>query len=81
MVTHHFWLKLNKKQWLRYYKGASNTVMVNSLKGLKIAIPARHFRSHTSYNGIEGFFELTLDEDNKFVSLKRLSGGTNLRQI
>ena len=26
-------------------------------------------------------FQFTLDEDNNFVSLKRLSGGTNLRQI
>ncbi|MGC6507520.1 MAG: DUF2835 family protein [Myxococcota bacterium] len=81
MIKHHFWLKLSKSQWLRYYKGASNTVMVHSLKGVKIAIPAHHFRSHTTFNGIEGFFELILDNDNKLVSLKRISGGTSLRQI
>ena len=56
-------------------------MMVHSLKGVKIAIPAHHFRSHTTFNGIEGFFELILDNDNKLVSLKRISGGTSLRQI
>ena len=76
MPKHHFWLKISKNEWLRYYRGAANSVMVRSIQGLRIAIPAHHFRNHTTLKGIEGFFELVLDKDNKMVSLKRISDGT-----
>jgi len=72
MKIHFFLLKINRDEWLRYYRGEARTVMITSLQGLRISLPAIHFRAHTTENGIQGLFRLTLDQNNKFIRLERL---------
>ncbi|MBM75547.1 MAG: hypothetical protein CMK59_09100 [Proteobacteria bacterium] len=71
MKRHIFRLDLNKDEWLRYYTGTARSVMVTSLRGLKISIPAHHFRRFTGTSGISGLFVILLDENNKMVKIER----------
>jgi hypothetical protein len=72
MKIHFFLLKISRKEWLRYYRGTANRVVVTSIYGLKIQISAHHLRVHTTERGIYGFFRLLLDKENKFIRLDKL---------
>ena len=72
MNVHYFRITMSSDEWMRYYRGSADAVLVRDMNGLKISIPARHFRPFTTYSGVQGLFRLILDENHKFISLERL---------
>ena len=72
MKVHYFQIRISPDEWLRYYKGTADAVIVTAMSGLRISIPAAHFRPFTTFMGIQGLFRLILNDQDKFVQLDQL---------
>lgn len=68
-----FALSIPGDVYLSYYEGAARAVVVNSFDGRSIQFPANLLRQFVTRDGIEGVFEIDFDENNKFVSIRRIS--------
>ena len=68
----HFALHLTYDQYLRVYQGAAKNVSVVANDGRRISFPARNIQSFLTKDGINGYFEMELTAENKFVSVKEL---------
>ena len=75
MVTsrHRFRISLTAERFLRYYQGHARAVLVRAEDGSRIQLPASRLRPFVASDGIHGRFELEIDEDNRFVGIRRLS--------
>ncbi len=69
----YFRLQIDHQQLLRYYQGTASQVQVNSECGRRLQFPAMRLRPFLTRNGISGRFQLTVDADNRFVQLKKIS--------
>ena len=69
---HYFSLHLNQKEWLKYYSGRANAILVTTTTGLKISIPAHNFIKFTMGNGIYGFFCMTISPQKKILGLQKM---------
>ena len=49
MKVHYFQIRISPDEWLRYYKGTADAVIVTAMSGLRISIPAAHFRPFTHF--------------------------------
>jgi len=67
-----FKLQISQQQYLQYYQGTANAVRVVSESGQKVQFPAVRLRPFLTHNGIEGRFCLTINSNNRFVSLKQI---------
>jgi len=67
-----FYLNISREQALRYYQGTARAIVVTATNGQKLQFPAEHIRSFIGLNGIEGYFSIQFDDDNKLVGLKRV---------
>jgi hypothetical protein len=75
MTTHQyirFALQLSYDQYLKVYQGVAKNVAVIADDGRRIAFPAGRIQPFLTKQGIEGYFEMELTPENKFVSIKRL---------
>ncbi|MCL1078486.1 DUF2835 family protein [Parashewanella spongiae] len=66
----YFSLSITSQEFLRFYKGNADRVEVIDVHGRCLHIHARHFLPFLSESGIRGQFQLTLDNQNNFKSLK-----------
>jgi len=64
---------LTSEQLLHYYRGRVKNVVVQSDNGLSLQIPLVALRPFVSHSGIEGYFRLVTDNNNKLQSLEKLS--------
>jgi hypothetical protein len=71
MNIYNFSMRMSTRQCEELYWGTVRAVVVTSDSGQTVQIPAMRFRSFVTSNGITGRFRLTLDENNKFVSLEK----------
>ena len=69
----HVVLKIPAHQLLYYYEGEVDTVAAKAVDGRIIHFPANILRAVVQNNGVYGTFELVFDENNKFVSISRVS--------
>jgi hypothetical protein len=67
-----FGLSLSYDQFLKVYQGIAKNVFVVADDGRKIAFPAGRIQPFLTKQGINGYFELELTPENKFVSIKKL---------
>jgi hypothetical protein len=67
-----FSLNLSCEQYLKVYQGIAKSVSVIADDGRRIAFPAGNIQSFLTKQGINGYFEMELTPENKFVSIKRL---------
>ena len=67
-----FFIHIPADDFLRYYQGSASQVSVIADDGRRIQFPARHLRFYVTPEGISSRFEMTLEANNKFVSLKRI---------
>jgi Protein of unknown function (DUF2835) len=65
-------LNLSPQQLIHYYEGSVSTVVARTTNGRTIRFPANILRTVVQPDGVHGIFELILDENCKFVSIKRL---------
>lgn len=74
MHRYRLWLSIPPDELQRYYAGEAQRVNARSVTGLQIQFPARVLRSFVTPEGITGLFELTCDQDYRFVDLRRIDG-------
>lgn len=72
MKRHCFQINLTSQEYLHYYRGQASAVIVQAEDGHTIQLPANSLRPFVTASGITGRFQLTLDDRNKMVDLKRL---------
>ena len=71
MYRLRFSLALTAEQYLAYYKGHAKVASVVTDTGHRIEFPAEHLRHFLTHTGINGRFEITFDEQNRFIDLQR----------
>jgi len=67
-----FYLNISREQALRYYQGTARAIVVTASNGKKLQFPAEHIRSFIDINGIEGYFSIKFDDNNKLIGLNRV---------
>ncbi|MDP2560373.1 DUF2835 domain-containing protein [Psychrobium sp. 1_MG-2023] len=73
MKKYYFNMALSYDRFLPVYQGAVNKVQVTDRQGLKIELPAEHFKPFLTRDGIYGNFELVTSGQGKFISLNRIN--------
>lgn len=68
-----FKLDLSYDQYLAVYQGIAKTVTVIADDGRRILFPAGNIQRYLSKTGIQGYFEMELTPQNKFVGIKKLA--------
>ncbi|MDO9423769.1 MAG: DUF2835 domain-containing protein [Methylobacter sp.] len=71
--TIRFALTLSYDQYLKVYQGIAKNVSVVADDGRRVAFPAGRIQSFLTKQGINGYFEMELTPENKFVSIKKLN--------
>jgi len=69
--TFYFSLNMTSQEFLPYYQGRVQTLVVTTTTGLRVEFPAMHLRQYIDSLGIRGFFCLKT-EQGKFLSLDRI---------
>ena len=70
---HRFSLVIGPTDFERiYYRQEAHHVIVRTECGLRLQIALRHFAPFITEFGIRGRFQLTLDEQNRFVSMQKV---------
>lgn len=67
-----FSIKIPPQRFLRYYQGEIQWVQVKAFDGTRVRFPASALRRFVTEDGVEGTFEMTVDENNKLISLRRI---------
>jgi len=68
-----FNLSISAEQTERLYQGHARYIMVHSIEGLKLQLPAQNFKKYVSGAGIQGQFRVKIDADNKIINLQKLA--------
>ena len=63
---------ISRDEWLRIYRGETNTVFATSRDGRSIKFPANILTKYTTQNGIDGSFVIQFDYHGKFQSITKL---------
>ncbi|RKZ88196.1 MAG: DUF2835 domain-containing protein [Gammaproteobacteria bacterium] len=69
----HFRLDLPPDEALRYYQGKARVVVVIADNGQQIQFPAEHIRPFIEQSGVQGYFSIQFDDDNKLLDLRRIN--------
>lgn len=79
MSTHQFIrfkLSISYDQYLAVYQGMAKTVLAIADDGRRISFPAGNIKPYLTNAGIQGYFEMELTGQNKFVGIKKLASVT-----
>lgn len=71
-MIYRFQISIPASEYIRYYQGSAQAVIVHSEDGRRIRLPANYFRSFVEPSGIYGRFEITLDKDNRLIDIHRI---------
>ncbi len=67
-----FSLQISYEQYLRVYQGTAKNISVVADDGRRIAFPAGKVQSFLTRDGINGYFEMVINSENKFIELIKL---------
>ena len=70
--TYCIHLNIPPEEWQRLYRGKAKQVRCQSLEGVTIRFDANHLRSFVSHSGVQGTFELKIDNQHRFLSIRKL---------
>ena len=73
MTEFKFNLNLSAENYLQYYEGAAKAIQVKSFCGKTIQFPADKMREFVLEDGVHGTFVICLDDNNKFLSVKKIT--------
>ena len=73
MIEYEFTLHLSADEYLQFYEGIAKAIQVRSRCGKIIQFPASTMRKFVLQDGVHGVFIIQLDDQNKFLSIRRLS--------
>lgn len=68
-----FSLNLSADRYLRHYQGHARRVSVVADDGRRIEFPATALRPFVTKDGVQGYFELQIDDKNRLQRIERLS--------
>ncbi|QPK63704.1 DUF2835 domain-containing protein [Methylomonas sp. LL1] len=68
-----FSMNISYDQYLAFYQGIAKTVSVIADDGRRIVFPAGNIRRFLTKAGIQGYFEMELTPQRKFVGIKKLA--------
>ncbi len=71
-MKYYFAIDISNNDFLSYYQGKVQAMVVTSLQGTRVQFPAMHMRKFLTTTGIKGQFCLET-ENNKFKSLHKLA--------
>jgi hypothetical protein len=72
MKRYEFQLRISPQDYLDYYRGIVQSVVVRAVSGQRVQFPASLLRPFVTDAGIEGSFLLLCDENNKCIELRRV---------
>lgn len=67
-----FNLKISQEEYASYYRGEKNMVLATATNGRRIRFPAAILRRFLTHNGIRGTFEMVIDQNNRFLNLRKI---------
>lgn len=70
-MKYYFSIHITPTEFLPYYQGKVQNVVVTTNQGIKVQFPAMHLRKYLTANGIQGTFCLQTQQ-NKFLSLSKI---------
>jgi hypothetical protein len=73
MNSFQFSINLSAQEYLKYYRGSVNKVVVRCTDGTTIQFPALLLKSFVTSGGISGDFVLSCDENGKGSEIKRVA--------
>ncbi len=65
-------ITLSAERWLPYYQGAVRALVVRSLDGRSVQLPAHALRPFVDHDGLHGIFIVDFDESGRLQGLQRL---------
>jgi hypothetical protein len=68
-----FYLDISKEEYLRSYSGSAHSVFVQAEDGRTLRFPAVNLRQFVTSEGVHGRFEISLDENNSLLEIRRLN--------
>lgn len=71
-MKYYFALNISKQEFLPYYRGEIQSIVVQTNLGTTVKFPAMHLRNHLTNSGIYGRFCLET-KNNKFLLLKKIN--------
>jgi hypothetical protein len=73
MTEYRFHLAIPAEDYLAYYEGAAQQVVVTLATGQRLQFPADSLRPFVSHEGVHGEFVLRVDANNKLQALERVA--------
>jgi len=70
-MKYYFNINISYDDFLPYYQGYVDTIVVTSTQGQRIQFPAMHMRKYLLSTGIKGFFCMET-KNNKFLLLEKI---------
>ncbi|WP_284297418.1 DUF2835 domain-containing protein [Thalassotalea loyana] len=70
--SYFFSINMSTQDFLPYYQGRVQSLVVTTTTGLRVEFPAMHLRKYVDSLGVRGLFCLKTDQ-GKFVSLTRIN--------
>jgi len=71
-MKYYFSVNMTYDEFLPFYQGKVNNVVVTSTVGKRIQFPAMHIKKFLLSNGIRGHFCMHT-KNNKFVAIEKIS--------
>ena len=73
MTEYQFTLHISTEEYLQFYEGLAKSIQVTSHCGKIIQFPAEKMREFILNEGVHGHFVISLDNNNKFLAVKKLN--------
>ncbi len=67
-----FRIAISADEYLAYYQGKAQAVVVRSEDNRTIRFPANAIREFVTRDGVFGRFEITFDENNKLIAIQSI---------
>lgn len=73
MTEYEFRLEISAQEYQRVYAGTAKSVVAEDMRGLRVQFPAAVLRPFVTHAGISGRFVIRMDENHKFVDIRRIT--------
>lgn len=67
-----FRIAISAQDYLKYYQKRVDAVLVKTSDGRIVQFPAGALQKYLDQKGVNGYFRIVYDDDNKLVSLEKV---------
>lgn len=68
-----FRITISAHEYLQYYQGMVNSILVTTSEGKMVQLPAGTLQKFVDQSGVNGSFRVIYDNNNKLVRVERIS--------